>query len=207
MLGNITIKQILRIGPWVLAVLLLLSTIGLFKSNKTLKSELVTAENNIESYQGMLASSNNNNLTLKLDIENLKAQNDKVLQKVDSVMTENKIKAKDIKTITAITQTIKVEKDTVVVMKDSTFNTNINLNKQTFVGVKLRKDSLNVVLDISNDQYLYVYTKKEYKNKNKNFLQRLFTLDFKKVTKTEYSLLNSNDIIKNSDVRIIESNK
>ena len=207
MLGNIKIGEIIKAAPWILSVVLLVSSFALFKSNKTLKSELATEKNNIESYQGILAKSDSSNKVLQLDITNIKQQNDNVLQKVDSVMKSNKIKAKDVKTITHVTQTVKVIKDTTVVLKDSSFITTLQPNDLTKITVSLEKDSLGVSLDIKNDQYLYIYTKKEYKNKNKNFLQRLFTLDFKKVKSVQYELRNTNNIIKNSDVRIVEANK
>jgi hypothetical protein len=61
-------------------------------------------------------------------------------------------------------------------------------------------------LDIRNTQYIYLYTTREYKNK-KNFLQRLFTLDWKKVTKHKYEIENTNDVIKTEDVRVVEISK
>lgn len=207
MFGNIKISEIIKIAPWIIAIILFISSVVLFKSNKTLNSELVTAKNNIESYQGILANSDSSNKVLKLDIENLKEQNDKVLQKVDSVMEANKIKPNNVKTITAVTQVINIKKDTVVVLKDSSFTTTLQPNALTKATIALNKDSLSMTLDIKNDQYLYIYTKKEYKHKNKNFLQRLVTLDFKKVKFVQYELHNTNDLIQNSDVRVIESNK
>jgi len=48
-----------------------------------------------------------------------------------------------------------------------------------------------------------VYNTKEYKNK-KNFFKRLITLDFKKVKKTNYKIVDSNDLIHTSNVRVIE---
>lgn len=50
---------------------------------------------------------------------------------------------------------------------------------------------------------MYTYKTKEYKNK-KSFIKRLFTLDFKKVTKNHYEIVNTNDLINTSDVRVVE---
>ena len=66
------------------------------------------------------------------------------------------------------------------------------------------KDTVNIQLDIKNTQYLYTYKTKEYKNK-KNFFKRLFTFDFKKVEKYKYKIINTNDLLKESDIRIIEN--
>lgn len=204
--SKVTLTQVLKIIPWLLTVILFVLSYSLFKSNKSLKNELVTANNNIESYQGIAAKQVESNKVLTLDISELKNQNDLALQKIDSVMVSSKIKASTVKTITMTTQQIKTSRDTIVVIKDSTFNTVIQPNSLTRIDVSLHKDSLRVGLDIKNDQYLYVYTKKEYKNKNKNFFKRLFTLDFKKVKSVNYEIHNSNTLIQNNDVRVIESN-
>ena len=63
-----------------------------------------------------------------------------------------------------------------------------------------------VGIKLENTQYLYVYTTKEYKNK-KSFLKRLFTLDFKKVKKEKYDIINTNSLLKTSDVRVVEDVK
>ena len=60
-----------------------------------------------------------------------------------------------------------------------------------------------MTIKLNNTQYLYTYKTREYKNK-KNFFKRLFTLDFKKVDKYKYTIVNTNDLIKESDIRIIE---
>jgi hypothetical protein len=55
-------------------------------------------------------------------------------------------------------------------------------NLYTTAHYTITPDTVAIALDISNDQYLYIYTVREYKNK-KNFFKRLFTWDFKKVDK------------------------
>ena len=207
LLKNITFASIIKALPWIFSIILFASTFFLFKTNKVLKNELVTANNNIESYQGIVAKQTDVNKVLTLDIADLKNQSDISLKKIDSIMTESKIKATSVKTISMVSQQLKTVKDTIVVFKDSTFTTTIHPNQLTKIDVSLRKDSLSVGLDIKNDQYLYVYTKKEYKNKNKNFFQRLFTLDFKKVNTVNYEIHNTNSLIQDNDVRVIESNK
>nr|DAN53051.1 MAG TPA: hypothetical protein [Bacteriophage sp.] len=52
---------------------------------------------------------------------------------------------------------------------------------------------------------MYIYKKKQYKNK-KSFIKRLFTLDFKKVTVYKYDIINTNELLKTSDVRVVETN-
>lgn len=184
--------------------------ITLHKQNKKLSESLEMAQNNIEAYQGSLAGSQQANNVLKLDIETLNQQNDKLLQDLDSVRAELKIKSKQISTAATQTQLIDVNDskgvggDLSEMLKDTTYTDSIQYNDLTTVYYTISKDTVNVGLKVGNTQYLYIYDKKEYKNK-KSFLKRLFTLDFKKVHKYKYEIVNTNDLLKTSDVRIVES--
>ena len=92
----------------------------------------------------------------------------------------------------------------IISIKDSILKDTINFNDLTTVTYSLTKDTITVGLDVRNEQYLYVFDTKEYKNK-KNFLLRLLTFDFKKIHKTEYKIHNTNDLIKVTDVRVVEA--
>ena len=136
-------------------------------------------------------------------------------------MEANDIKAKNVNTIATQGQSIDVygskgvggqvilprdtiiTKDTVYV-QDRILKDSILFNNLTKVHYNIDNDSIRIRLDIHNSQYLYIYKKREYKNK-KNFFQRLFTLDWKKVTKYKYKIVNTNELIKEDEVRIIEN--
>ena len=185
--------------------------ITLSNQNKKLSDGLEMAQNNIEAYQGSLAGSQQANNVLKLDIKTLQEQNDKLLHNIDSVRNEFKIKPKEVTTAATQTQTLYVndgkgvQGDLVEILKDTTYNDSIKYNDLTTVYYTIGRDTVNVGINLKNTQYLYIYHKKEYKNK-KNFLQRLFTLDFKKVRKDWYKIENTNDLLSTSDVRVVESN-
>ena len=168
------------------------------------------AQNNIEAYQGSLAGSQQANNVLRLNIETLQYENDALLHKIDSVAKENKIKSSQINTAATQTQSLVVnggkgvEGDLLQILKDTTYTDSIQYNNLTKVYYTIGKDTVNVGIDLQNTQYLYTYKYKEYKNK-KSFLKRLFTLDFKKVQKEKYSIINTNDLLKTSEVRVIEA--
>lgn len=189
--------------------------------NKKLSESLELAQNNIEAYQGVVSASQQANNVLKLDISNLRQYNDKLLHKVDSVMDANNIKSKNVSTIATQGQSINVygskgvggqvilPKDTIITkdtvyIQDRIIKDSIIFNNLTKAYYKINSDSIQIRLDIHNSQYLYIYKKKEYKNK-KNFFQRLFTFDWKKITKYKYKIVNTNDLIKEDSVRIIEN--
>ena len=180
------------------------------KQNKKLSEGLEMAQNNIEAYQGVINASQQANNVLKLDLTELQQYNDVLLHRIDSVMEERDIEKKNVSTAATQTQSVLVNKSkgvrgqVIVNNKDSILTDSIKYNDLTKVVYTISKDSIDIKLDIRNTQYLYVYKKREYKNK-KNFFQRLFTLDWKKVTKYKYEIVNTNDLIKEDSVRVIET--
>ena len=168
------------------------------------------AQNNVEAYQGALNGSQQAYNVLQLDMTKLSQQNDRLIQQLDSVRKERKIKAKEVKTAATQTQILyvnnskEVQGDIISTLRDTIYTDSMQYNNQTKVYYSIGTDSVKILLNVRNTQYLYVYKHKQYKNK-KNFLQRLFTLDFKKVYRYKYDIVNSNDLIEESEVRIIES--
>lgn len=191
---------------------LLIWGINTHNNNIKLSQELEMAQNNIEAYQGLLDSSQQANNVLMLDIKDLKNQNDVTLHKLDSVRDKLKIKPKTVKTAATQTQSIDVIQskgvggNIISILKDTIYKDSINYNDLTTVYYTIGKDSVSIGLKLKNDQYLYVYNTKEYKNK-KSFIKRLFTFDFKKITKTKYVIHNTNDLIKTDSVRVVEATK
>lgn len=192
--------------------LLVMFSINIYKQNKRLSKSLEMAQNNIEAYQGILNGSQQANNVLKLDMSQLRNINDSLIQKIDSVREQLKLKPKVIRTTATQTQTIYVTASKGVrgqdiiktIQRDTVYKDTIQINPLTKVNYTIGKDTVSVNLDVKNQQFLYVYKHRQYKNK-KSFIKRLFTLDFKKVDMYKYQIVNTNDIIKTSDVRVIEA--
>lgn len=202
---KIAAKAILSLS----AALLLIHGITLYNTNKKLSESLEIAQNNIEAYQGSLNDSQQANNVLKLDMNKLSEQNDKLIQQIDSVRKINKIKSDNLHTAATQTQTIYVNNskgvrgDIIEILKDTIYTDTLQYNNLTKVYYSIGTDSVNIALDIKNTQYLYIFKTREYKNK-KSFFKRLFTLDFKKVDRYKYKIVNTNDLLKEDSVRIIE---
>ena len=190
--------------------LLVLWGTSLSRTNKKLSESLEVAQNNIEAYQGSLAGSQQANNVLRLSIEELQDYNDELVHKIDSVSKALKIKPKQIKTAATQTQVIDVnggkgvKGDIISILRDTVYTDSIKFNDLTTVNYSIGKDTVAMNLHIGNTQYLFINTHREYKNK-KNFIQRLFTFDFKKVTKYKYKIVNTNDLIQTDSVRVIET--
>ena len=175
-------------------------------NNKKLTESLKIANNNIEAYQGLLSNSQQANNVLQLQLKDLEYTNDKQIASLVKSANDKNIKTKQISTAATQTQTISVtseNKTDIPLVKDTIITDSIIYNIYTRLYYTIQKDSIHTKLNVSNKQDLIVYTKREYKNK-KSFFKRLFTLDFKKIDKVQYKIINSNDLIKQDSVRVIQ---
>lgn len=184
----------------------------LWHNNNKLSESLEMAQNNIEAYQNMLNSKTTENNTLCLTVQQLENSKDSLINELNKEIRNNKINISKVKTAATQTQSIHVTGDREVEREaiqintpNKHYNDSIQLNNLTTVYYDISEDTIKVELDIQNTQYLYTYKQKEWKNK-KNLFKRIFTLDFKKVYKHRYNIVNTNDLINTSDVRIIEIN-
>lgn len=185
---------------------------GILYHNKAnrLSQELKMANNNIEAYQDALSGAQQASGVLRLDMKKLKDYNDKLVQQLDSVRKTEKLKSKEIQVAATQKQIINVNKskgvggDIITILKDSVYKDSLQYNNLTKVYYTIGKDSVNIKLDVQNTQYLYVYKYREYKNK-KNFFKRLITFDWKKKDVYKYKIRNTNDILKEDSIRIIEA--
>lgn len=185
---------------------------GIISHNRAnrLSEELKIANNNIEAYQDELDDSQQASGVLMLDMKKLKDYNDKLVHQLDSVSKKHNIKSSEILTAATQKQIIDVNKskgvrgDIITILKDSTYKDSLQYNNLTKVYYTIGKDSVNIKLDVKNTQFLYVYKHKQYKNK-KNFFQRLFTFDWKKETIYKYKIVNTNDIMKEDSIRVIQA--
>ena len=185
---------------------------GIISHNRAnrLSEELKIANNNIEAYQDELDDSQQASGVLILDMKKLKDYNDKLVHQLDSVSKKHNIKSSEILTAATQKQIIDVNKskgvrgDIITILKDSTYKDSLQYNNLTKVYYTIGKDSVNIKLDVKNTQFLYVYKHKQYKNK-KNFFQRLFTFDWKKEIRYKYKIVNTNDIMKEDSIRVIQA--
>lgn len=205
---KIALKALLSLS----VAFLLCSSIILYNNNKKLSERLEQSYNNIEAYQELLNNSQQANRVLQLSIEDLVNSKDSLLLEMKKVAEENSIKLSKINTAATQSQVIDVKAskgvqgDLIEILKDTVYQDSIDYNDLTKVYYTIGKDTVDIGIQMSNTQYLYTYSHKEWKNK-KSFLKRLFTLDFKKVTKHSYEIVNTNELINTSDVRVVEINK
>ena len=183
--------------------LLFINNIRLQNKVNSLDKELARSINNASTWENIANSNIDNNNTLELTIQEYKNSNDSLIKVIND--QQEKLKIKD-NQLYQIASTETVIRDTIVEkipINDTDFTIELKPNQLTTITVS-RKDSIFThTMEILNRQDLFIYTKKVYRNQYKNFFQRLIHFDFKKDRINKYQIVNSNDLIKVIDTRVI----
>ena len=183
--------------------LLFINNIRLQNKINSLDKELARSINNASTWENIANSNIDNNNTLELTIQEYKNSNDSLIKVIND--QQEKLKIKD-NQLYQIASTETVIRDTIVEkipINDTDFTIELKPNQLTTITVS-RKDSIFThTMEILNRQDLFIYTKKVYRNQYKNFFQRLIHFDFKKDKVNRYQIINSNDLIKVIDTRVI----
>lgn len=183
--------------------LLFINNIRLQNKVNSLDKELTRSINNASTWENIANSNIDNNNTLELTIQEYKNSNDSLIKVIND--QQEKLNIKD-NQLYQITSTETIIRDTIVEkipINDTDFTIELKPNQLTTITVS-RKDSIFThTMEILNRQDLFIYTKKVYRNQYKNFFQRLIHFDFKKDKINKYQIVNSNDLIKVIDTRVI----
>lgn len=183
------------------------STYYLYNKSKRLDLQLGDEINNRRQYEAIANSLENDNRVLKLDISDLRHSNDSLVTSLEETRKSLRIKENDLKWAIS-NQT--VIRDTITeylpAEKVDSVNFTVVLKPNELTTFTIVRDNTRVtcIPEIYNGQSLFIYSKKEYRNPDKNFFQRLFTFDWKKDKINRYEILNSNPIIQTTATRVIE---
>lgn len=183
--------------------LLFINNIRLQNKVNSLDKELARSINNASTWENIANSNIDNNNTLKLTIQEYKNSNDSLIKVIND--QQEKLNIKD-NQLYQITSTETVIRDTIVEkipINDTDFTIELKPNQLTTITVSRKDSILTHTMEILNRQDLFIYTKKVYRNQYKNFFQRLIHFDFKKDKVNRYQIINSNDLIKVIDTRVI----
>ena len=198
----------------ILVSLLLVGNVMLFKAWKRADNELGMEKNNRIAYEQIVSGITDEKRVLSLKLNDLKASNDKMIQTIDSTKKVLKIKDKALQQAilnkTIINDTIR---DTVILGTNCSFNITLKPNPETTSIIKLDSiGNITNILHIENSQILYVLEDKVYRNvydekRFKDFWKRLIRFDFKKDRIEKYEIVNSNDLIKTEETRVVKIRK
>ena len=186
-------------------VSLLIATV-LFQNRQLNKknAEINRITNNIRAYEEIASNKEAHNRVLQLTINELNNSKDSLIQQINQVKKDNKVKDKNLTNVSVINTEIKDSVRTIIKHKLIDFDEELKINPLTTIIVSRKDSILKATLDIKNQQILFVEEKKEYKNKYRNGFIRFLHFDWKRIRTKKYQIVNSNPIIKVTDTRVIE---
>ena len=201
------VKRYIRIGIVILISLLTVSTYTLYNRNQDLKEEISVSISNQKAFIAENSSLKEENRVFKFTVEQLNYYNDSILQKMNEVRKELKIKDKDLKQMQYLLSEA-TKKDTIV-FRDTLFR-EPTLDIDTLVGdkwysIRLGLKYPNLITTnptFISEKYIIVNKKKETINPPKKFF--LFRWFQRKHWVMEVNIKEKNPYIKEIDNKFVE---
>ena len=201
------VKRYISIGVVILVSLLAISTYTLYTNNQKLKEEISISMSNQKAFIAENSSLKKENRVFKFTIEQLNYYNDSILQKIDEVRKELKIKNKNLKQLQYLLS-VSTKKDTVL-FTDTIFE-NKELALDTLIGdkwynIRLGLKYPNLIYTeptFISEKYIIVNKKKETIDPPKKFF--LFRWFQKKHWVMEVHIKEKNPYIKEINNKFVE---
>ena len=201
------VKKYIRIGIVILVSLLSISVYTLYTYNQKLKEETATLISNQKAFIAKNSSLKNENKVFKFTIEQLNYYNDSILQKMNDVKKELKIKDKNLKQLQYLLS-VSTKKDTVL-FTDTIFRDK-SLALDTIIGDKWYNIRLGLKYPFyiyteptfTSEKYIIVNKKKETVNPPKKFF--LFRWFQRKHWVMEVHIKEKNPYIKETNNKFVE---
>ena len=201
------VKKYIRIGIVILMSLLTIGTYTLYTNNQKLKEEISVSMSNQKAFIAENSSLKEENRVFKFTVEQLNYYNDSILQKMNEVRKELKIKDKDLKQMQYLLSEA-TKKDTIV-FRDTLFKES-TLDIDTLVGdkwynIRLGLKYPNLITTnptFISEKYIIVNKKKETINPPKKFF--LFRWFQRKHWVMEVHIKEKNPYIKETNNKFVE---
>ena len=201
------VKRYIRIGVVILISLLAVSTYTLYNRNQDLKEEISVSMSNQKAFIAENSSLKNENRVFKFTIEQLNYYNDSILQKMNNIRKELKIKDKNLKQMQYLLS-VSTKKDTVL-FTDTIFRDK-SLALDTIIGDKWYNIRLGLKYPFyiyteptfTSEKYIIVNKKKETVNPPKKFF--LFRWFQRKHWVMEVHIKEKNPYIKETNNKFVE---
>ena len=201
------VKKYIRIGIVILVSLLAISTYTLYTNNQKLKEEISISMSNQKAFIAENSSLKEENRVFKFTIEQLNHYNDSILQKMNEVRKELKIKDKNLKQMQYLLS--EAQKKDTIVFRDTLFR-EPTLKIDTLLGDRWYQMKLGLRYPSTiitepkfvSEKYVIVDYKKETINPPKECaIARWFQKKHKVV---EVEVVEKNPYIENKQQRFIE---
>lgn len=201
------VKKYIRIGIVILVSLLAISTYTLYTNNQKLKEEISISMSNQKAFIAENSSLKEENRVFKFTVEQLNHYNDSILQKMNEVRKELKIKDRDLKQMQYLLS--EAQKKDTIVFRDTIFRDPL-VRVDTLLGDRWYQLKLGLRYPSTiitepkfvSEKYVIVDYKKETINPPKKCaIARWFQKKHKVV---EVEVVEKNPYIENKQQRFIE---
>ena len=201
-----TIGTYLKLGIGIVVALLIATTASIYKHNRELNYKLDIAKANEKAYYMQFDSLNTKNKLLNFTIEQLNYYNDSILNKMNDLRKELKIKDKELLSLYYLNS--QITKIDTILMKDTIFIKSLKLD--TIVGdrwytMKLGLEYPNKIVvnpSFISEKYIITNSKKEtIEPPKKYWIQRIFQ---KKHTIAEINIVEKSPYIKETQNQFIQ---
>ena len=193
----------LKILAVIFVGLLLFNNFRLANKVNKLNEQVAISMNNAEAWEDIANKSVEKSRVLQLTVEEFKQSNDSLIKVANEQQKELKIKDKQLRQVSSVETAIRDTTVKIVPIENKDFAIELKPNQLTTINVTRKDSVLTHTMEILNHQDLFVYEEKVWRNQYKNFFQRLIHFDFKKDKISKYQIVNSNNLIKVLDTRII----
>lgn len=201
------VKKYIRIGIVILVSLLAISTYTLYTNNQKLKEEISISMSNQKAFIAENSLLKEENRVFKFTIEQLNHYNDSILQRMNEVRKELKIKDRDLKQMQYLLS--EAQKKDTIVFRDTLFR-EPTLKIDTLLGDRWYQMKLGLRYPSTiitepkfvSEKYIIVHYKKETINPPKKCaIARWFQKKHKVI---EIEVVEKNPYIENKQQRFIE---
>ena len=201
-----TIGTYLKLGIGIVVALLIATTVSIYKHNRELNYKLDIAKANEKAYYMQFDSLNTKNKLLNFTVEQLNYYNDSILNKMNDLRKELKIKDKELLSLYYLNS--QITKIDTILMKDTIFIKSLKLD--TIVGdrwytMKLGLEYPNKIVvnpSFISEKYIITNSKKEtIEPPKKYWIQRIFQ---KKHTIAEINIVEKSPYIKETQNQFIQ---
>lgn len=201
------ILKYIKIGIAALICILSISTYYLYQNNQELQDKLNTTISNEKAFMSENTFLKNENLAFKFTIEQLNYYNDSILEKMNSVRKELRVKNDELKQMQYLLS--KASRKDTIIFRDTLFRVS-TLDIDTIIGdswynIKLGlkyPSTISITPTFISEKYIIVNTKKETINPPKKcWLARLLQKKHKIV---EVNIVEKSPYIENKYQRFIE---
>lgn len=185
----------------------ILRSIYLTQENERLNTLNIQYEHNQRELLEQVSNKNDSLLYLQLSYDQLSNINAELAYKIDKLANDNKIQAKQLSMYQSMSTALNIIDTVEVILRDSIkcdFKAHSELNAFTVIDVSYEAGKCVIEARIEDEYEIGVAYIRKYRNKRKNFFDRLFHWDWQKINEPKIIIKHANEYNTIKNVTIVD---